>query len=103
MIHPLLRLRLEPLDRRRRRLRSGLALIAVWVATFATGLVVSDVEEGSPADEAGLGPGDVIVEVNETPVRTLDEWRESLDRSKSRRRPIVLLLSRNGVKQEKLL
>jgi serine protease Do len=80
--------RLEPLTR---ELAEQLSI------SYAAGLVVSDVEDGSPADEAGLGPGDVIVEVNETPIRTLDDWREALDRLKSRRRPIVLLLNRNGV------
>jgi len=34
------------------------------------GIVVEDVKSGSPADDAGLKPGDVIVEVNGAAVRT---------------------------------
>ena len=36
----------------------------------SSGIVVEDVKSGSPAEKAGLQPGDVIVEVNGSPVRT---------------------------------
>ena len=80
--------RLEPMTR---ELASQLSL------TYTPGLVVAELEAGSPADEAGLGEGDIIVEVNESPVRTRQDWREAMNNLKSRSRPVVLLVSRNGV------
>jgi serine protease Do len=47
------------------------------------GLVVRDVEEGSPADEAGIRRGDLITEVNRQPVRTVDDLRRAVDQTKS--------------------
>jgi serine protease Do len=42
------------------------------------GLVVQNVQEGSPAAEAGFERGDVIVEVNKKPVKSVAELRESV-------------------------
>jgi len=42
------------------------------------GLVVQDVVEGSPAADAGFERGDVIVEVNKKPVKSVAELRESV-------------------------
>jgi serine protease Do len=44
------------------------------------GLVVTNVEEGSPADDAGLRRGDVIVEINQKKVDTLRDYRAALGR-----------------------
>jgi serine protease Do len=38
------------------------------------GVVVTDVEDGTAAAEAGIRPGDVIVEVNRQPVKTLADF-----------------------------
>ncbi|MGH9867569.1 MAG: Do family serine endopeptidase [Candidatus Polarisedimenticolia bacterium] len=43
------------------------------------GVVVENVEPGSPADEAGLQPGDVIKEVNRRPVTAVSEFRKALE------------------------
>jgi serine protease Do len=42
------------------------------------GLVVQNVMEGSPAAEAGFERGDVILEVNKKPVKSVSELRESV-------------------------
>ena len=42
-------------------------------------VVVTDVEEGSPADEGGLSRGDLILEVNRQQVTNLHEFRMALD------------------------
>lgn len=48
-----------------------------------TGLVVARVTDGSPAAEAGIQPGDVIVQVNRKPVRTVAELRQALAAQKA--------------------
>ena len=44
------------------------------------GLVVQNVQDGSPAADAGFERGDVIVEVNRKPVKSVAELRESVDK-----------------------
>jgi len=48
-----------------------------------TGLVVAGVKDGSPAAEAGIQPGDVIVQVNGKPVRTVAEFRQAFAAQKA--------------------
>ena len=43
-----------------------------------TGLVVAGVKDGSPAADAGIQPGDVIVQVNRQPVHNITELRSAL-------------------------
>lgn len=47
------------------------------------GLVVAEVKDGSPAAEAGIQPGDVIVQVNRKPVRTVVDLRQALAAQKA--------------------
>ncbi len=43
------------------------------------GLLVVSVRDGSRADWAGVAKGDVIIEVNRKPVRSLAEWKEIIE------------------------
>lgn len=43
------------------------------------GVVVTAVEPGSAADEAGLQPGDIVREVNRKPVRNLYDFRKATE------------------------
>ena len=43
------------------------------------GVVVTDVESGSPAAMAGIRPGSLIQEVNRKPVETVKEFKEAVD------------------------
>jgi serine protease Do len=56
------------------------------------GVLVSDVDPGSPAEEAGLQRGDIVVEVNRESVSSVNELSELLGRSKAS----VLVLVRRG-------
>jgi serine protease Do len=57
------------------------------------GILVSGVKAGSPAEEAGLRRGDVILEVNQERVTDLATFREALSKSK---KGALLLVSRGG-------
>jgi len=58
------------------------------------GVVVSAVEPGSAADEAGIRRGDVLMEIDRRPIRNLDEYRKSVAGIKKGRG--VLFLVRRG-------
>ena len=59
------------------------------------GVLVRDVRDGSPADEAGLRPADVIVEVNRRPVASVEELRRMLD-TQEKGAPLLLLIRRES-------
>lgn len=44
----------------------------------SSGLLVSNVEAGSPADKAGVNSGDIIDEVNRKPVRSVDDFQKAM-------------------------
>jgi serine protease Do len=58
------------------------------------GIVVSAVEPGSAADEAGIRRGDVIVEIDRKPIRNLEEYKKSI--ATVRKGKGVLFLVRRG-------
>jgi S1-C subfamily serine protease len=56
---------------------------------------VAEVTPGSPAADAGLTPGDVIVEINREPVRSVEAAAARL-RATSSGEAALLLVNRNG-------
>jgi Do/DeqQ family serine protease len=58
------------------------------------GVVITDVDPNSLAAEAGLRPGDVILEVNRQPVKSGADIRAAVKASGSR--PTLLLMNREG-------
>jgi serine protease Do len=58
------------------------------------GVVVTAVEPGSSADEAGIRRGDVIVEVDRKPVRGVEDYRKAIGASRKGRG--ILFLVRRG-------
>jgi S1-C subfamily serine protease len=58
------------------------------------GVVVTDVQPGSPAADAGIQPDDVILQVNRQPVKSGADVRAGVQASGSR--PTLLLINRNG-------
>ena len=59
-----------------------------------TGVVVVDVEEGSPAAVAELQPGDIITEVYSHEVRGMDDFVSVSNKLKERKDPIAFLVKR---------
>jgi serine protease Do len=59
------------------------------------GVLVRDVVQGGRAAEAGIRAGDVIVEINRQPVRTVEDLKARVDKQ-GKNEPMVLLVNRDG-------
>jgi S1-C subfamily serine protease len=59
--------------------------------TEKSGVLVTEVEQDSPAARAGLQPGHLIISVNRKPVKNSDEFMEVLSAAEGRR--ILFLVS----------
>jgi len=62
------------------------------------GVVVTYVEDGGPADRAGIREGDVIIEVNRKPVESLDEYQRAVQAAKKGEK-ILLWIKRGKTSQ----
>jgi serine protease Do len=60
------------------------------------GVVITDVDPGTPAADKGLKAGDVIVEVQQEEVNTPDEVQDRVDRVRKSSRKSVLMLVQTG-------
>ncbi len=59
------------------------------------GVLVRGVQDGSPAANAGLQPGDVITEINRAPIRSVDDMKQAMDKQ-GKDKPALFLVHRNG-------
>jgi len=62
-------------------------------AEIKRGVVITRLNPNSAAARAGLRPGDVLLEVNRTPVDTLAKFQENYGKAKG---PVLLLVNRRG-------
>ncbi|WP_167512373.1 DegQ family serine endoprotease [Oceanidesulfovibrio marinus] len=60
------------------------------------GLLVTDVQDATPAMNAEIQPGDVILEVNQKPISTVDKFNAILDSEGKDKGVVLLLLNRQG-------
>jgi serine protease Do len=60
------------------------------------GVRVTDVAEGSAAEERGIQPNDVIEQVGPTPVKDADSFAKLMASAKKAKRPAALLVNRDG-------
>lgn len=58
------------------------------------GVIISSIQDGSPAQMANLRPGDILLEINRMEVNSADDFREAL--KKSPNGDTLLLVYRNG-------
>ncbi len=59
--------------------------------TNEKGVVITEVAPGSPADQAGLRPGMLIIEVNRIPVKNTREFFKALKKSKKTGKVLLLV------------
>jgi serine protease Do len=57
---------------------------------------VAEVGPASPAAEAGVQQGDVILQANQTPVGSVKELQRIVDQATKKTGVVLLLLSRQG-------
>ncbi len=59
-----------------------------------TGVIVTDVKEGSPADDVGLQPQDVILQVNRVKIASQKDYLKEMSRKEAKKN--ILLLVKRG-------
>ena len=59
------------------------------------GLLVVNVEQNSEAERKGIRPGDIIQEINQTPVNKIKDLKEVIEKSSSKK-GVLLLINRQG-------
>jgi serine protease Do len=77
----------------------GPQLAEFFGATDGGGLLVRSVEDKSPAEEAGLKAGDVVVKINSISVANGTDWTKTVHDNKGKPVPVVVLRD----KQEQIL
>ncbi|MBI5585876.1 MAG: DegQ family serine endoprotease [Deltaproteobacteria bacterium] len=70
-----------------------LELARRYSLSYEPGILVLQVKEGGPADEAGIQPGDIIKEVDRKPVKDLKTYQTLIDGHK-KENPLLLRLKR---------
>jgi len=64
------------------------------------GVVISDIDRGSVADQIGLARGDIVMSINQHPVKSPTEAAQQLKEiAKTPKKSALLLLNRHGVTQ----
>lgn len=63
-----------------------------------SGVLVTEVEAGSPAEEQGIQPGDLITEVNREPVRNVRQWNAALAKAAAKGKILVRVRNENGAR-----
>jgi serine protease Do len=59
------------------------------------GVVISGVAPGSPAEEAGLQPGDVVKELNRQEIQNLNDYNQAIEKAKQDK-SLLLVIKRGG-------
>ncbi len=56
-----------------------------------SGVVVVKIEQGSRAFEAGLRPGDIVLQINQKDIATIEDYKNAASRVKSKDRTLLLI------------
>jgi serine protease Do len=66
-----------------------------------SGVIITDVVQGSPADDAGMMPGDIVKEVNDEPIKDVLGYNAAINKAKTKNpgKPVVFLIKRGDATQ----
>lgn len=70
-------------------------LVNQYALKRTSGVVIVGISAGGPADQAGLRPGDVVLEINRGKVKSLNDWEEVLSGVQPGE-TVLLLIDRGG-------
>lgn len=73
----------------------GVRVVNLSGGPFGAGVVVTEVEKGTPAEAAGLSLGDIIVDVNHLPVQSVDQFLDHMQKLSGHR--VNLGVVRQGI------
>jgi serine protease Do len=62
-----------------------------------TGVIVSEIQQGGPADQAGIQPGDIILQVNRTKIQSLKEYAREMSKQDAEK-SVLLSIRRKDAK-----
>ena len=68
--------------------------IARQLGMRSEGVIITDIQEGSPADEVGMQPQDIIVQVNRVKIASINDYNREI--SKAAQKKSVTLLVKRG-------
>jgi serine protease Do len=68
--------------------------IARQLGIRSEGVIITDIQEGSPADEVGMQPQDIIVQVNRVKIASINDYNREI--SKAAQKKSVTLLVKRG-------
>ena len=71
-------------------------LAAQYNVQFHSGVMVTEVNAGSLAEQAGFLAGDIIVKVNDREVADVDEYQKTIGPLKNQGKAVLFLVYRNG-------
>lgn len=63
-----------------------------------SGVVVVEVEAGSPADDQEIQPGDLITEVNRQPIRNLKQWNNAVAKAAQKGKALLRIRNEDGTR-----
>ena len=61
-----------------------------------SGLLVTKVEQSSDAEMKGIRPGDIIQEINQTPVKDINSFDKIISSLKEAKKGVLVLINRQG-------
>ncbi|MGC8778236.1 MAG: DegQ family serine endoprotease [Candidatus Caldatribacteriaceae bacterium] len=70
-------------------------LVNQYALKRTSGVVIVGIDAGGPADQAGLRPGDVVLELNRRRIASLNDWDEALSTIQPGE-TVLLLIDRGG-------
>ena len=61
-----------------------------------SGLFITKIEQNTEAETKGIRPGDIIQEINQLPLKTINDLKKILESTKNIKRGVLLLVNRQG-------